>query len=224
MIFFALLQKELLILWRRPATLVAVLGLAVTLVVITSFAFRQIGQGVEELNGLTPGIIWSIFVFTGVVSLSHSFVSEEENRALQGVMISPVSPASVFLAKSVSQMVFLTGVQTVVMVLHSLFFNPALWSASVEMFAIALVVSVGFVALGTLLAGIAVTFNGRELLLPVVLFPLVLPLITAAVLLTRDILSNGSLDFNNFWLTVLVVFDVIAVTCGVSLFEYVVRE
>ena len=221
--FVLLLRKDLLQLTRAKETLISSFGFALLVEIVAGFSFRRTGYGETELLLLTPGVIWLAFLFSAVIGLNQSFVQEEENKALLGVMLSPVSPVAVYLAKFCSNLLFVFCLFFFITLAHGLFFGVEIFSKLPLLLLLGLLESVGFVALGTLLAGIAVLTRGREIILPLMLFPLCLPLLAGAVFLTQGALESGSIWFGEFWFVLVCVFDVIALTCGVSLFEFTVE-
>lgn len=220
----ALIQKEARLFLRSRQWAVGLLVFALVLVVLCSFAFRRVGYGQAELRDLTPGILWTIFLFCGIVALSSSFLPEEELDAITGLLLTPADPAAMFLAKLIANVSVVFAVETLVIVLHSLFFGIDLFPVLPELMLLVLLVSIGFASLGTLFAAVAVAVRGRELVLPLMLFPLSLPLLAGAVFLTRAVLLTGAIPYRDFWFLLVVGFDVISVALSYSLFEFVVRE
>ena len=218
-----LVKKDFRCLGRAAPQLVATLGFALLLVVVASFAFRQIGYGESDLQALTPGIVWLIFLFSGVIGLNYSFLTEQENDALHGVLLTPVDPFLVYLAKCICNVVFLVVVQLLVVLAHSLLFSVALVPLLMPLLLVIFLAAVGFAAVGTLLSAMAVHSRSREVLLPIMLFPLCLPLLAGAVFLTREVLASGSLDTGTFWFSLLCGFNVICLTLSWVLFEHVTR-
>ncbi len=220
-IFSALVAKDLKTIWRRPTQIAATIGFAVLSVIVASFAFRQIGYTQADLLAVTPGIIWLVFLFTGVVALNYSFLPEYEDRALEGVLRASGSPATVYLAKWTTNYLFIAVVLLAVLGAHGLFFGADLSASLALMITIALITAIGFVALGTLLAAVAVVHRERELILPLVLFPLLIPLLAGAVFVTRELLSHGSIDLSGFWFVLICVFDIVSLAVSTVLFEHV---
>ena len=220
----SLLTKELRCLVRARSWPVGLLVFALVLVVLASFAFRQIGYGQEDLRQLTPGILWIIFLFCGIVALNYSFLPEEEFGAMQGLLLTRADAGSMYLAKFLVNFVFLFFVQALVIALHGMLFGVELFGVYFPLLALTAAVAFVFTALGTLLSAIAVAVRGRELILPLILFPLSLPLLAAAVFLTGTVLETGSLPLGGFWFLLVAAFDVISITLSYSLFEFVVRE
>ena len=169
-------------------------------------------------------LVWIIFFFCGVVSLNYSFVLEREFAALEGLLLSPVDPALVFISKVLVGWLFLLIVQTVVLIALGTLFGVALSADFPQLFLISAIIAFGFISLGTLFASIAACIPGRDIILPLLLFPLSLPALAGAVFVTREILSGVGINFGGFWFLLVVCFDIISFTLSAVLFEYAVRE
>ncbi len=222
--FFNLLKKDFKILYGIKHQFFSIILFAIVQVVVASFAFKKLGFGDAEILQLTPGIIMLIFLFTGVVTLNTSFVQEKEGDALVGLLLTGIDSALIFLSKFLINFSFLLLIQILIVALHSLFFNLALFAYGYQLFLILFLSAFGFVSLGTIFSAIAVVTPGRELLLPLLLFPLVLPLISAAVFLMQHLFNFKVIDFDSFWFQLLCVYNIIAFMLSLVLFEYVLKE
>lgn len=219
-----LLSKDMQAILRRGHFLAASGGFAALLVIVCSFAFRVIGYGQTELTELTPGIIWVIFLFSGVTVLGQSFIVEKENDALQGLLLAAGDPLVIYLSKFIANSVLLTFLQAFVIILHGLFFGVDYFEHFFFLLALSVFASVGFIALGTLLAAISTVSSGREILLPMLLFPLCLPLVAGVVSVTRVLLQEGVFPVGDFWFVMVLVFDTVSLVMSLLLFEFVARE
>ncbi len=222
--FPLLLKKEFHCLVRSRHSPIGLFVFALVLVVIASFAFRKVGYGQEELRQLTPGILWTVFLFCGVVTLNYSFLPEEEGGAMSGLLLTGIDPFPIYAAKFIANFAFLLILQTFVLIIHSVLFGVDYRGAFLPLFGLSGLVVVGFSGLGTLLSAISVSVPGRELALAILLFPLSLPLISAAVLLTQEVLRSGVLPSGDFWFLLVLCFDVISLALAWGLFEHLVRE
>jgi len=220
----ALFLKDTACILRAKHMLASCFGFSLLLVVVASFSFRQIGYGQDDLVSVTPGILWMVFLFSGVIALNHSFVSEVENKALVGVVLTRIDPGLIYLSKFAVNFLFVASLQIFAVVMHGLFFGVQMFPVVGEVIGISLLAAIGFSALGTILSSMAVITKGREIVLPLILFPLLVPLVAAAVFLTRGVLQTGAIDTESFWFTLLLVFDVISVVLSWLLFEHVVRD
>jgi len=222
--FAILFKKDITCVWRAKQLMLGTFGFALLLVVVASFAFRQVGYGQEELRAITPGILWLVFLFAGLIGLNQTFLFEQQNSALQGVLLSKVQPNVVYFAKLSSNFLFLSLVQILVLLAHGVLFGAEIFFVFPQLLFVTVLVALGFTALGTLLSAMAVATTSREIVLPLLLFPLSIPLVAGAVFLTRELLQSGSFPFASFWFTLVVVFDVISLVLAWLLFEFVVKE
>lgn len=217
----ALLRKELLVEWRSKEMLPTLLLTAILLMVVLSFAFDPTSPLRREA---APGAFWVTVVFSGTLALGRSFAAEKENDCLQGLLLAPLDRGTFYLAKVAANAFFLLAAQAVLVPLFVLFFNvPLSWQTWPWLGVIVLVV-VGFSALGTLFAAMALHTRAREILLPLLLLPLIVPLFLAGVRVTQRAFALKPLDEAVAWLHLAIGFDVIALVVGWLLFEYVVED
>lgn len=222
--FFNLVKKDFKILYGIKHQFFSILLFAIVQVIVASFAFKKLGFAEAEILQLTPGIIILIFLFTGIMTLNTSFIQEKEGGALVGLLLTGIDTALIFLSKFLINFSFLLLIQILIVTLHSLFFNITLFAYGYQLFLILFLSAFGFVSLGTIFSAIAVVTPGRELLLPLLLFPLTLPLISAAVFLMQDLFNFKVIDFDSFWFQLLIVYDIVAFMLSLVLFEYVLKE
>jgi heme exporter protein B len=216
----AILRKDLRIEWRTRESLSSVLVLGVLLVVVFSVAHDA---PPEALPALAPAVLWVTFVFTGLLGVQRGFLLERENDCLAGLLSAPVDPAAIYAGKLLGNVVLLGATQAIVLAMVALLLHVDLTSALPGLALVCLLANVGFASLATLFAAIAVRTRAREVMLPLLLLPLLVPLLIAAVTATRSILA-GSLGDARVALAVLTAFDVIFAVAGWMLFAYVVRE
>ena len=216
----ALLRKDLQIEFRTKETLAALLLLGLLTLVVLSFAFDP----TSELRGeAAPGALWVAVIFAGVLGLNRSFLAERENECLQGLLLCPVDRGTIYLAKTAGNFLFMVMAQVVIVPIFIFFFNLPVSLGLGGVFLSLALGLLGFAAIGTLFAAISVRTRAREVMLPLLLLPLVVPLLIGAVVATRTILADG-LAAARDGLTVLVAFDVVFVVAGWLLFTYVVRD
>jgi len=216
----AILAKDLRIEWRTRESLANVFVLGVLLVVVLSIAHDA---PPEAAPALAPAVLWATFVFTGLVGVQRAFLLERENDCLAGLLTAPVDPAAIFAGKLATNVVLLAVVQAIVVPLAGLFLHVDLWSVLPGLLVVLLLGNVGFAALATLFAAIAVRTRAREVMLPLLLLPLAVPLLIGAVAATRALLADG-LGAARDGLAVLAAFDVVFTVAGWLLFAYVVRD
>lgn len=216
---YAIIAKELAVEWRTKETLSAMLVFALLVLVIFNFAFDL--QGVD-IRVLGPGILWVAFSFSGILGLGRSFASERDKGSLDGMLLAPVDRGAIFLGKAFANLLFILVMETVTLPLFVVLFNvPLDWFPLVGFL---LLGTVGFAAVGTLLSAIAASTRMREVMLPVLLFPVLVPLLVASVKITQGALQNLAFSDYQGWLNLLIAYDVIFVVVAYLVFEFVVEE
>jgi heme exporter protein B len=216
----AILQKDLSIERRTREGLSAVFVLAVMLLVVFAIAHDA---PPDEAPALAPPVLWATFVLTGLLGVQRAFLLERENDCLAGLLSAPIDPAAIYAGKVAANVVLLGVMQAVALPLVALFLHVDVGGALPGLALVLLLGNVGFSALATLFAAVAVRTRAREVMLPVLLLPLVVPLLIGAVVATRTVLTDGVAAARD-GLTVLVAFDVVFVVAGWLLFAYVVRD
>lgn len=215
----AIVRKDLAMELRTKENLSAMIVFALIVLVIFNFAFEL--QAVD-LRVVGPGVLWVAFTFSGILGLGRSFAAEKDKGSLEGMLLSPVDRGAIFLGKTISNFIFITTMQAVTLPLFAILNNIALpWFPLIPYIVLG---TIGFAAVGTVLSAIAASTKMREVMLPILLFPVSIPLLMAAVKLTSGALQ--SLDFSQlaWWLNILVLYDVVFVVVAFWVFEYVVEE
>jgi len=213
----AILAKDLRIEWRTREGISSVFVLGVLLVVVLTMAHDP---SPETAPTLAPGVLWAAFVLTGMLGVQRGFLLERENDCLAGLLGAPVDPAAIYAGKLAANVVLLAVMQAVVVPLVGLFLHVDL---AARLPALLLVCLLGFASLATLFGALAARVRAREVMLPLLLLPLLVPLLIGAVQATRAVLVGGLAGASG-GLGVLAAFDVIFGVAGWLLFAYVVRD
>lgn len=216
----AILRKDLRIEWRTRESLASMVVLGVLLVVIFSVALDPVPADAPRL---APSVLWAAFVFTGLLGVQRGFVLEREQDCLGGLLASPLDPAALYLGKLAANVVLLGITQALVVPLVAIFLHADVGRALPSLLLVLLLGNLGFAALATLFAAMTVRARAREVMLPVLLLPVVVPVLIAGVKATEAVLAGG-LGAAGGALGVLVAFDVIFVAAGILLFEQVIRD
>lgn len=223
-IFLSLVAKDLKCLLRSRLGIVSTAALSLLLIIVSSFAFRQIGFGPEEIKAVTPGILTLVLTFIATIALNHCYIWEQNNLALVGLLVSTKNTSAFFFSKLFTNLVFVLFLQILILVAHALFFGAEYFNLLPQLISLSFLFLVGLVSLGTLLSAIAVSLKGREIVLPLILYPVIIPAIGAFVFLLRELLQAGQIDLDSFWFQMLVVFDLVALMMSWALFDYVVTD
>jgi len=215
-----ILRKDLRIEWRTRESLASVFVLGVLLLVVFTVAHDP---EPDAAPALAPAVLWATFVFTGLLGIQRGFLLERENDCLAGLLSSPVDPAAIYVGKVAANVALLAVTQAILVPLTGLFLHVDLWPVLPGLAIVLLLGNVGFAALSTLFAAIAVRTRAREVMLPLLLLPLLVPLLIGTVSATRGVLAGG-LAAGGDAVTVLLAFDVVFAVAGWLLFAYVVRD
>jgi len=216
---FAILWKDILSETRTKDVATSVLVFALLVIVIFNFAFEP---GTENIELVAPGILWVTFTFAGVLSLSRSFVLEKEKGCMEGLMLCPMDRDVIYLGKMLGSLTFMLIVEAMVLPIFLILFDLPLFMPRLGL--IALLATVGFVCVGTLFSALAVNTRAREVMLPILFFPIVAPVIIAAVKATGLVLEGEPWGEMSSWLQIMVAFDVIFLVVSALVFEFVIEE
>ena len=219
----AVVANDLRLEWRRPGR-VAAMGVFALLAAVVFVLSAE--PEPEPLARLGPGALWVAVLFAGTLGLGKTFAEEERDGALTALLLSPLDRSALFLAKAASTALFLGAVQVVMTPVFFALFGLPLLPVLPGLAVLAALATAGFSLLGTLVAFITSRAAGRELLLPVLLLPLVLPLLVAAARGTRELLAapGAPLADLSAWLTLMIVFDVVFGVLGCWGFERAVED
>jgi len=218
---WAIFRKDMLIELRTKDSVNAMLFFGIVVLVVFSFALASVR---ESIRAAAPGILWVAFAFSGTLGLNRMFAAEKENSCLQGLLMIPVDRGVIFLGKMLAATVFMLVSEIVIFVFTLIFFNLTVWKEIPFLALIFVIGSLGFAAVGTLLSAIAVNTKMREVLLPLILFPVVLPILINAVEATNVIMNSGDYGALRLPLTVMSVFTIVFSAIAFLLFEHVLED
>jgi heme exporter protein B len=219
-VFLAILWKDLITEWRGRDRIMAMLLFSLLVVVIFHFALPG-GTG-QQTRALAPGLLWIAYVFAAVLGLNRAFSLELENDALAGLALIPRDRGFVFLGKAVANFAILAIVQALTAAVFALVFELDWWSHAAGLAGVVALGSFGICAVGTLFAAVAVRTRFREVMLPLLLLPLLVPILAGAVHATSQLLLEGELSFAPIQL--LIVSDAVYAIVAFVGFEYVLDE
>jgi heme exporter protein B len=215
----AIVQKDLAAELRTKENLSAMVVFALLVLVIFNFAFEL--QGLD-IRALGAGVLWVAFTFSGILGLGRSFAAEKDKGSLEGVLLSPVDRGAVFLGKAASNFIFISVMEATTLPLFAILNNANLpWFPLIPYIVLG---TLGFAGMGTLLSAVAASTKMREVMLPILLFPVSVPLLMAAVNLTKGALQDRDFADIANWFNILIVYDVIFLVIAFLVFEYVVEE
>jgi heme exporter protein B len=212
----AVIGKELRVELRTKEILVTagLFGLLVT--VLTSLAFFLDD---DTSRKLAPGVLWIGACFAGVLAMGRAWAREREADAIRGLLLAPIPRSSIYAGKAIGTLLFVLLIDLVLLPVVGVLFRLELIPVLAPVGAILVLGTVGYVAMGTLFAAMSVRTRARDLMLSVVLFPLASPALVAGVVATREVLGGAPLAETFEWLRILGAFDLVAIVCGLVLFE-----
>jgi heme exporter protein B len=211
--------KDTLSEMRTKEIIFSVLVFTILVIVIFNFAF---GANQETIVLVAPGILWTTFTFAGVLSLNRAFIPEKEEGCLEGLMACPVSREVIYVGKMLGSLLFLLIIEVIALVIFAFLFNLAVFSLQIVV--ITLLTTIGFVAVGTLFSALAVNTKAREMVLPILFLPIVIPIIISAVKASGLALSGESWGDLSSWLQIIAAFDAVFLVASFFIFTFVIEE
>ena len=197
----------------------AMLVFSVLALFIFSFALDLRGA---VARAAAPGVLWATVTFAGTLGLSRSLAREQQTGCIDGLLLAPVDRSAIFFGKALGNLAFMVVVEVVLLPLFSALFDvPLLRPGVLVVMALG---TVGYAAVGTLMAAIAVNTRAREVMLPILLLPLAIPVLIAAVQATGGLVEGGTLAEVGGWVRLLVTYDLVIVAVSTLTFGYVVEE
>jgi heme exporter protein B len=218
---WAVFRKDLLIELRTKDSLNAMLFFGIVVLVVFNFALESMRATIRDA---VPGVLWVAFVFSGTLGLNRMFAAEKENSCLQGLLMVPMDRGVIYLGKTLAATVFMLITEFVIFIFSLVFFNLTVWAEIPYLVAVFLIGSLGFTAVGTLLSAISANTRMREVLLPLILFPVVLPILVNAVEATRIILNTADYSALKLPMTIMTSFTIIFGTLAYLLFDFVLED
>jgi heme exporter protein B len=215
----AIVHKDIIAELRTKEMFSSMFVFALLVIVIFNFAFEL---RVANVKQVAPGVLWVTFTFAGMLGLNRSFILEKDKGCLEGLLLAPVDRSAIYFGKMLGNLIFMSVVEAIVLPIFWVLFNPPLFSPALIL--VIVLGTLGFAGVGTLFSAIAVHTRAREVMLPILLFPIVVPLMIAAVKTTGGLLDGQPLSEMRNWLNLLVGFDVIFLTVSYMTFDYVVEE
>ncbi len=215
----AIVWKDLAAEWRSREMISGMLVFALLVVFIFNFALEL---SPATRSSVTAGVLWVTFSFAGTLGLNRSMAAEKDRGCLDGLLLAPVDRTALYFGKMLSNLVFMLAVALIVMPVYSVLYTvnlmqPGLW-------AVVALGSLGYVSVGTLLASMAVQARTRDILLPILLFPVLIPLLVAAVKASSGFLQAVPMEEIWPWLNLMIVYDVVFISTAFMVFEAVVEE
>jgi heme exporter protein B len=217
----ALIWKDVVIELRTRERIAAMGGFTILVGILFNYA---IDPTVVEPQAIASGLIWMTIVFGGMLGLGRTFQLEEEEGAFQGILLSPIPRDALYLGKVVANFILLTTVTILVFGVFTLFFGLQLGGHPLALAGVVLLGILGFVAIGTLFSAMSARTSMGESLLPILVFPLLIPVVIYGVTATSRLFQGLPVSEVDGNIRMLGAFAVVALAVGAGLFRFVVEE
>jgi heme exporter protein B len=215
----AVVWKDLAAEFRSRELIGAMLVFALLVVLIFNFALEL---DIRTRSTVTAGVLWVTFAFAGTLGLNRSMAAEKDRGCLDGLLLAPVDRSAIYFGKVIANLAFMLIVEAIVLPAYSLLYNVPVFVPG--LLGVILLGSLGYVGVGTLLASMAVQARTRDVLLPILLFPVILPVLLAAVKASEGFLQGLPAADILPWVNLLLVYDVVFLTVAWLVYDYVVEE
>jgi heme exporter protein B len=216
----AIVQKDLAAEFRSRELLSAMLVFSMLVILIFNFALEL---DIKVRQSVTAGVLWTTFAFAGTLGLNRSMAVEKDRGCLDGLLLAPVDRSAIYFGKAISNLAFMLIVEAIVIPLYALLYNEVR-IFQLEFLGVLLLGSIGYIAVGTLLSAMSVQTRTRDILLPILLFPVAVPVLLASVKASGGIIAGAAFAEILAPLNLLIVYDVVFIAVAFMVFDFVVEE
>jgi len=215
----AVVWKDLAAELRSRELFSAMMVFALLVILIFNFALEL---DAATRSSVTSGVLWVTFAFAGTLGLNRSMAIEKDRGCLDGLLLAPVDRSAIYFGKVIGNLIFMFIVEVIILPVYSVLYNTNLFNPGLLL--VILLGSIGYVVVGTLLSTMAVQARTRDILLPILLFPVMIPIFIASVKASSGFLDGLEMEMISPWLNLLLVYDVIFTAVAFMLFDYIVEE
>jgi heme exporter protein B len=215
----AVVWKDLRAEFRSRELFSAMLVFSLLIILIFNFALEL---DVKTRQSVTAGVLWSTFAFAGTLGLNRSMAIEKDRGCLDGLLLAPVDRSAIYFGKVISNLAFMLIVELIVLPVYSVLYSVNLFQPGLLL--VILLGSIGYVGVGTLLAAMSVQTRTRDILLPILLFPVVIPVLLSAVKASSGFLTGADWEEIVLPLNLLIAYDIIFIALAFMVFDNVVEE
>jgi heme exporter protein B len=213
----ATLSKDLRLEWRSKDAINSMLFFSLLVVVVFSFSFDP---NAEESRHIAGGLIWVAFLFAAVVALNQTWAREIRNQVLDAYRVSPAPANSLFLAKAIGNFIFVSVLEALMTPLFIIFYQLRALGPAWQLLLVAALGTWALVVNGTFFAAMSLRTRSREIMLPLLLFPISIPALLGMVQATTNILTG---EGARVWIALLLSYDLVFTTACLILFETVLN-
>jgi heme exporter protein B len=193
------------------------------LLVMVIFIF-SVDLSIVKANEVGPGILWVAFLFAGTLGLNRSFMLEKENGCLEGLILTPADRTAIYFGKLISNLIFLLIMEAFILPLFMIFFNVDLLSHLGPLLVVVFMGTLGFCSIGTLLSSLSSNLKTREIMLPILLYPVIVPVVIAVVKMTSQLLAGEPLATMMNWVGLTLAFDIIFIGVSIMTIDHILEE
>jgi heme exporter protein B len=218
---YSIFRKDVLEEFKSKEVVNSMLIFSLLVVIVFSFIFEP---GSELKNEIVGGILWMSFIFSGLLGLNKSMMTEVQGGNLQALLLAPVDPSSIFFGKVISNFVFIAMVEAITVPIFTVLYNVNVFTAGPITLLVFFLGTYGFAVLGTLFSIISVNTRTREVMLPLLLLPVLVPVILASVQSLNIFILGRDIAESYPWLKILAIFDIIFTAVVFAVFDFIVEE
>jgi heme exporter protein B len=218
---FNIIEKDILLELKTKEVINSMLIFALLVVIVFSFIFEP---GAEYKIDLAAGILWMAIIFSGILGLNKSMMNEVTGGNLSALLLAPIDRSAIFFGKTFSNFIFILFMEVITIPVYTIFYDISLLDNLLLNIATLLLGTYGFSVLGTLFSIISVKSKTREVMLPILLLPLIIPLVLASIQSMNIFIKGENIEESYKWLQLLLGFDIIFTLVIYLIFEYVIEE
>ena len=215
----AVVWKDIQAEFRSRELFSAMLVFSLLIILIFNFALEL---DIKTRQSVTAGVLWATFAFAGTLGLNRSMAIEKDRGCLDGLLLAPVDRSAIYFGKVISNLIFMLIVEAIVLPVYSVLYNTNLFQPGLLL--VILLGSIGYTAVGTLLSAMSVQTRTRDILLPILLFPVVIPILLAAVKASDGFLNGSEYSEIAFPINLLIAYDIVFIAVSFMVFDSIVEE
>ena len=217
----AIIWKDFTVELKTRELFVSMFIFAVLVILIFIFS---VDLSIINSNQVGPGVLWVAILFSGTIGLNRSFMLEKENQCIQGLLLAPIDRSAIYFGKMISNLAFLLIMEAFILPIFMIFFNVDIISNIFPLLFVILIGTIGFSALGTLLSSLSANLKTREIMLPILLYPLMVPIAIASVKMTSHVLMGEELSSVMKWVGLTLCFDIIFIGVSIMTIDHILEE
>ena len=217
----AVVWKDFVTEWKTKELFSSMFVFALLVILIFIFS---VNLSLVNANEIGPGILWVAILFSGTIGLNRSFMLEKENGCLQGLILAPVDRTALYFGKMISNLIFFLIMESFLLPLFMVFFNVDLVSHLLPLLFVIFIGTLGFCSIGTLLSSLSSNLKTREIMLPILLYPLMVPVVIGAVRMTSQVLLGKPLSEMMNWIGLTLCFDIIYIGVSIMTIDHILEE